>query len=148
MKSWIDNYYPLVIALAIGFLGFKLWDACFNRSVLSATSELVSVAAIIIGFLATALALIMSLGSNPLIVRLKEANVYNTITRYLWKSITHSFWVVSFAILLKIVNSLSWFTCNYQRWGVSLLFGLSALMLLSTYRSIHLLYKVLRGLDG
>lgn len=145
-RTW-ERSYPYLFALMAGVLAYRFGTSNLYAGMENAIGEVVSASSIIVGFLATAMAIMMSIGDNPILKRLKEAGSYKRILGYLWAAAFSALALVAVSVVLKFASNTPHFDGSIRQWSTALWMALAVLVLFSSYRSIHLIYVLLRHLE-
>lgn len=139
-----ERAYPFIFGAITALLVLdsseseKLYAAVENS-----IGSVIGVASIFVGFLATAMSILITLGANSFATRLKEAGVIKRILGYLWVAVFMSLLVVAFSITLSCFEQASWFVGRNKVWYTSIWSALLISMALASYRSIRFMYKIL-----
>ncbi len=146
MGAFVERWYPLVGGVAVSALYFLLCrQMALSPSIDNLFSAVINISAIAVGFFATAKTILFSLSDRYIIKQLKKVGAFNTLVDYLLHAIKWCF-------LLAIVTGLAFFIDiktrpEWQTWAFSFWLFLVCVALLSSYRVITILAKILRSID-
>ena len=145
MKLRLERTYPILIGLAGGSAFFALAPKfpVAADAAPSLFSAIISIAAIAVGFLATAKSILLSIDSRPIIAKLRAAGYYDTLIDYLMGA---AFWsltlagasIVCFLADLKS-EELWWHRWMFAFW-IFTMFTAGA----TCHRVVHIFGKILR----
>lgn len=82
MRLWAERCYPAVFGLAAGVAWLRL-DGAVTESPRDLLATLVSLASIVVGFLATAISIVVSAPPTSLIRELRDSGYSHDLVRYL-----------------------------------------------------------------
>jgi hypothetical protein len=144
MHKNIERWYPITFGLALTVLYCSLLRSkplpTSLKDVFSAATTLSGIA---IGFLATAMSILFTIGNTNVVKQMKNSNKYTILINYFMDAINWSFLLASLSFLglfveIKTFGSLEW-----------LVFGIWLFTLLtsglSSYRVIRVFAAILRG---
>ncbi|MEM4721396.1 MAG: hypothetical protein QXT73_04980 [Candidatus Methanomethylicaceae archaeon] len=146
MGAFIERWYPLVGGIAVSSLYFLLCrQMALPTSIENLFSAVINISAIAVGFFATAKTILFSLSDRYVIRQLKKVGAFDTLIDYLLHAIKWCF-------LLAIITGLAFFIDfktkpEWQTWALSFWLFLVWVALLSSYRVITILAKILRSID-
>lgn len=130
-----------------GFVAFLLVTVFGTRGayacILTGLGSGVVAGSIFVGFIATALSIIMTLDNTAYIDRVKEANVYERVLGYLWNAVTASFILVAVSIALEMLRKATWFG-DGKPWVAGVWLGLLVYTLLAGFRGSRFIYLMIR----
>lgn len=145
MGAVIEKRYPVIAGLAAG-LGFFFLAPSFPvpaDAAPSLFSAIISVAAIAVGFLATAKSILLSIDNKPIIVGLKATGHYKTLIDYLMGATLWSFILAGMSVvcfLADLRTPADWHRWVFAFWAFTIFTAGAA-----CYRVIHIFGKILRG---
>jgi hypothetical protein len=143
MRAVTERRYPLIAGLAAGIAFFFLAPSfpVAADAAPSLFSAVISVAAIAVGFLATAKSILLSIENKPIIADLKAHGRYSTLIDYLMCATKWSFFlaVMSITCFLADLKTPYWHRWLFAFW-VFAMFSTGA----SCFRVIHIFGKILR----
>ncbi|MDZ7952443.1 hypothetical protein [Nostoc sp. DedQUE09] len=144
MHKNIERWYPITFGLALTVLYCSLLRSkplpTSLKDVFSAATTLSGIA---IGFLATAMSILFTIGNTNVVKQMKNSNKYTILINYFMDAINWSFLLASLSFFglfveIKTFGSLQW-----------LVFGIWLFTLLtsglSSYRVIRVFAAILRG---
>jgi hypothetical protein len=148
MTANFERRYPLVGGglVALGYLlMYKKLDFVSRDALTNLFTAMVTVAAIAVGFLATAQSILFSLESKRVTHFLKEAGVFRSLVDYLMDAIHLSFALAAlsaFALLVDPKAHRWWYPFAFATWLFILSFAG-----LAYYRVVSIFSQILRSPD-
>lgn len=137
-----EKFYPLVLAIlgpaAVFYFKLMPSDIANFKDILNST---ISIGSIAVGFLAAAVTLLPSLGSNKLVRVLKQMGAYTKLIKYLISAIVALFLTSLLSVigLFLVLNSMDLINKIFLgAWSYAFLFSI-----LSSYRVIRNFTKFL-----
>jgi len=147
MSAWSERWYPRIAGLAGGTIFFFLAHEfpVKAENAPNLFSAIISVAAISVGFLATASSILLSIEQKPIIVKLKEVGTYPKLIDYLFEAVGWSLAlaVVSISCFLADLKSPD----SWHRWLFAFWVGVIVGAGTSFFRVVHNFTKILRSAD-
>lgn len=143
MKAWQEQWYPLVGGAAVGVAVYFLVDLpAAAPKIEPLTTTLISVASISVGFLGTALAVLLSTPETKYIRQLKDSSAWGRLVDFVTSALH---WTLVFALLsigflfIDLKTPDLWKQLALAAWSF-----VGATAALSSYRSIGLFALLLR----
>jgi hypothetical protein len=135
----IERWWPYLASIAVFLVWWFLFDKTFPKTVdgLMAASGTVSV--VLVGFLGTAKAIVLSISSSAVFQRLKASGYHHVLFQYLFESLTAG-------VILLIVSLIGFFLPedHPQRW-FEIVWVLSCSATIFLYiRTTSILFKLVR----
>lgn len=145
MELAFEKAYPLGFGLLAGVAALKLMpDQLLLNMQTRLLGDMISFAAILVGFLATAQAILASVTSSENIRRFDSLGGWELLMGYFGWGITAGFIVVSLSALLRM---FSWDKATYGlRIGMSIWTVAAIWSILAAWRVVHIFTKLLKGL--
>lgn len=144
MNAKVERWSPLIIGFFTATIYFCfLQNYSLPSSVRDLFSSAMQVSSITIGFLATALSVLLSIESKNIIQQLKNAGVYKKLVNYFVIAVNWSFALVIFSaicLLLDFKVQWIWNSVTFAAW----LFALTGTAA-SCYRVIDIFASILRS---
>lgn len=151
MSLIVERWHPFVIGMvvAIVYLSVRpLSSHVLPDTLPTLLSAIVSVAAIAVGFLATAKSILISADDKPIIKRAKEAGVYRRIVLYFRAAISWSFALSIASVLALLFDYRGLKTWDWPHAiGTAAWLWLATGAILSYLRIARLWYTVLDSLE-
>lgn len=143
MSVYIEKWYPFVggIISSVTYLVF-FRNHHFPPSLDNLFTSVISISAIAVGFFATAKTILFSIGQSNIIIQLKNADLFDLLIEYIMSA-------VNYCLLLAILTGL-WFFFDLETpekwypWAFGAWLFFVSLALLSSYRVIRILAKILK----
>ena len=146
-QRWEDNYPSVLSAMGTATGAFILvrhceWIQPFIGGVIKLAPSTLNVSAIAVGFLATAQALLLSLGNTKALIALKENQHYGRLTSFFARGLSASFGAALLSALLTAMHLERGGMFRYSCVVVWAFVGVTALLCYA--RASSLLSEVLR----
>lgn len=143
----VEKYYPLVMGiltagLSAGYLPHNIQERILRELL----NPAINISAIIVGFLATAKSILVSIQDKSIIRKLKTAKLYETTIDYMATGIRASFalaLISGLSILIDPKTAAWWLPHVIGIWV-----GTTVFTMASVYRVIEILTKILRYPDN
>ncbi len=147
MGVFIQKCYPMILGLAA--FGFGAWYFGNNPipvALRDLFSSAVSIGAIAVGFLGTAMSILCSIERRWIVKQVKRAGMFDRLIGFLLHAI---WWCLLLAVLsgagllLDLSNPANWYSWSVGVWGGVLIGALT-----SCFRVIRLFARILRTAEG
>lgn len=144
MNAKVERWFPLLIGFftAICYIYF-LRNYSLPSSVRDLFSSTMQVSSITIGFLITALSILVTIEKKHIVQQLKKVNLYNKLITYFMDAIKWSFGLIavsSIGLLINFSTKEDWHSLAFAVW----LFVLITTAL-SFYRVIDIFISIVRS---
>ncbi|WP_009633816.1 hypothetical protein [Synechocystis sp. PCC 7509] len=144
MDKKVERWFPLLIGvLTAAFYIYFLRNYFLPSSVKDLFSSTMQISSILIGFLITALSILVTIEDKKIIQQLKRMGLYNKLLNYFMDATKWSFCLViasSIGLLINFDVQQSWHSSAFAAW----LFVLTTTMS-SCYRVIDIFADIIRS---
>lgn len=146
MNNKFDNYYPLACGSIVAFAYLGLFLFCPKFALTKGFRDIfisaITINAIVVGFLATAKAILISIQNSVVVKWMKDTGTYETTIKYFMDAILLSMWCAVWSMFLLLIDFNN--PVKYILWWISVWVFVFVYAILSTYRIIRIFSKVLR----
>ena len=147
-KQWAERLYPSGMAIALTVGTYLLVGSAPLRMIAQdLASPILNVWAILVGFLATALSILLTAQSLPALERLKETKQFALLVDYNWAALRWGFFAVLASLFFVVKTPFAFVTAEsaWLRIGVIGFFATQFLASFSFYRALSLFKFLLTG---
>ena len=141
-----DNYYPLACGAIISFAYLGLFSFYPKFALAKGFRDIfissITINAIVIGFLATAKSILISIQNSEVVKWMKETNTYETTIKYFMDAILLAMACAVWSMFLLLIDFSN--PVKYILWWIAVWVFVFVYAMLSTYRIIRIFSKVLR----
>jgi hypothetical protein len=148
MNKHIERWYPLAAGLAVAavyYFFYRSWT--ITDAVLNLLLAIVSIAAIAVGFLATAKSILISIDDKLIIQRLKRVGYYKILIGYLLSAVWWSLGLSVFSALCLLIDWKDAAGAWWNRPVLALWVCVLVTSLLACARVIYIFGKILSAED-
>ena len=141
IRGYWEKAYPWILSIVVGGILCRWPPAISSRDFTQMTSTVVSVAAIVIGFVATLMTIVVALGETRALKFIKNAGRYGQLLHYIRVPITAGFLLAALSLLfaMQIISP------TYMHWEVAVWTAVDVLVGASLYRLTNIIFNLLRN---
>ncbi|PFC01840.1 hypothetical protein [Bacillus thuringiensis] len=141
MRRKIECMYPILLGSIGGLITFQFqFNLASIKNLLPILGATVTISAIIIGFLATMVSILISLTNSNVMQRLKNAKANETLSWYIKEAIIIGFILAIYCLVLHMFE-------KYDEYGSKLMLsfyvGLLIYFVSTAYRIFHIILNIL-----
>lgn len=147
MRNFLAKYYPVllgVIASAISAYPLARYNEPHFQDLKQFLSMMVDVSAISVGFLGAAMSIMLSIGSTNAIRHHRESGTYGKVIDRLSMACKFCFFLTIGSLTLALFENADLKTGLIRRAAVIVWIGLLISSMISCYRAINLMARILR----
>ncbi|MFA2812041.1 hypothetical protein [Bacillus mycoides] len=141
MMRKIEYLYPFLLGIIVVVVVYQFNITLASiKNLLSILSATVTISAIIIGFLATMVSILISLTNSNVMQRLKSARANETLSWYIKEAIIIGFMLAIYCLVLHMFDK---YDGNGSKLLVSFYAGLLTYFVFAAYRIFHIILNIL-----
>jgi len=141
IRGYWENAYPWILSIVVGGILCRWPPAMSSYDFTQITSTVVAVAAIVIGFVATLMTIVLALGETRALKFMKDADRYEQLLHYIRVPMTAGFLLAALSLLfaMQIIST------TYMQWEVAVWAAVDVLVGTSLYRLTNIIFNLLRN---